>query len=200
MEHKICVVIPIIVIILMMTRIVFSQMSMEIYAYSFMAKRTGEISNHIITVKEEQKKREEHRKTSKAKDRKSTNNTVVLYFKPVSGGVSTSGFGDTIDRNKGHKGHDWAVPVGTKVMAAAGGVVEKAYLSRSYGYNVLINHKNGTKTRYAHMSKLYVIQGQYVNQKDIVGLSGNTGDSTGPHLHFEVIQNGKFINPLSVLK
>ena len=150
-------------IILMMTQIVFSQMSMEIYAYSFMAKRTGEINNHINIVKEKKKK-------------------------------------ETKNISKSHKGHDWAVPVGTKVVASATGIVEKAYFSQSYGYNVLIDHENGMKTRYAHMSKLYVTQGQRVKQEKIIGLSGNTGDSTGPHLHFEMIRKGQFINPLVTLK
>lgn len=186
-------------IILMMTQIVFSQMSMEIYAYSFMAKRTGEINNHINTVKEK-KKKETKNIRKKTESKKAKENVTVSYIKPVSGGISTSEFGDTIDRYKSHKGHDWAVPVGTKVVASATGIVEKAYFSQSYGYNVLIDHENGMKTRYAHMSKLYVTQGQRVKQEEIIGLSGNTGDSTGPHLHFEMIGKGQFINPLVTLK
>ena len=75
-------------IILMMTQIVFSQMSMEIYAYSFMAKRTGEINNHINTVKEK-KKKETKNIRKKTESKKAKENVTVSYIKPVSGGVST---------------------------------------------------------------------------------------------------------------
>ena len=105
-----------------------------------------------------------------------------------------------IDRRATHLGHDWAVVVGTSVCAAADGTVEKAYLSDSYGYNILVNHGNGLKTRYAHLSKILINLGDTVEQGRIIGLSGNTGDSTGPHLHFEVIQNDKHVNPLNFLE
>ena len=127
-------------------------------------------------------------------------NTVIQLRKPVSGGVTTSVFGDVVDRRTTHLGHDWAVVVGTSVCAAADGTVEKAYLSDSYGYNILVNHGNGLKTRYAHLSKILINLGDTVEQGRIIGLSGNTGDSTGPHLHFEVIQNDKHVNPLNFLK
>lgn len=127
-------------------------------------------------------------------------NTVIQLRKPVSGGVTTSVFGDVVDRRATHLGHDWAVEVGTSVCAAADGTVEKAYLSDSYGYNILVNHGNGLKTRYAHLSKILINLGDTVEQGRIIGLSGNTGDSTGPHLHFEVIQNDKHVNPLNFLK
>ena len=107
-------------------------------------------------------------------------NTVIQLRKPVSGGVTTSVFGDVVDRRATHLGHDWAVEVGTSVCAAADGTVEKA--------------------RYAHLSKILINLGDTVEQGRIIGLSGNTGDSTGPHLHFEVIQNDKHVNPLNFLK
>lgn len=125
---------------------------------------------------------------------------MIQLRKPVSGGVTTSVFGDVVDRRTTHLGHDWAVEVGTSVCAAADGTVEKAYLSDSYGYNILVNHGNGLKTRYAHLSKILINLGDTVEQGRIIGLSGNTGDSTGPHLHFEVIQNDKHVNPLNFLK
>ncbi len=94
-----------------------------------------------------------------------------------------------------HRGMDFACNIGTEVLASAGGIVEEATYRNDYGYTVVINHGNGMKTRYAHMSKLLVSNGEEVIQGQTVGLSGNTGDSTGPHLHFELIQNGTRIDP-----
>ena len=73
-------------------------------------------------------------------------------------------FGDTISRTASHNGHDWAVNTGTKVRAAAEGVVELAYFSESYGYNILINHNNGFKTRYAHLSEVKASKGEKLNK------------------------------------
>ena len=125
---------------------------------------------------------------------------MLFFIKPIKGGITSSYFGDVVDRNACHKGHDWAVPVGTKVYGAEAGIVELAYYSESYGYNVLINHGNFVETRYAHMSELNVEKGQKVSRGQVIGLSGNTGDSTGPHLHFEVIINGKKVNPVNYVK
>ena len=119
--------------------------------------------------------------------------------KPVKGGITTSGFGDTISRTASHNGHDWAVNTGAKVRAAAEGVVELAYFSESYGYNILINHNNGFKTRYAHLSEVKVSKGEKVEQSQVIALSGSTGFSTGPHLHFEVHVGGVPVNPLNYL-
>ena len=127
-------------------------------------------------------------------DTKNVNNFVLK--KPVKGGITTSGFGDTISRTASHNGHDWAVNTGTKVRAAAEGVVELAYFSESYGYNILINHNNGFKTRYAHLSEVEVSKGEKVEQSQVIALSGSTGFSTGPHLHFEVVKDGKRVNPI----
>lgn len=110
-------------------------------------------------------------------------------------GVITSYWGD----NRGHKGVDIAVPTGTKVLAVkAGTVVEQGYRT-DYGYYVLIDHGNGVKTRYAHNSQNLVEVGKYVTANQVIALSGNTGRSTGPHLHFEVIINGNRVNPASFI-
>ena len=89
---------------------------------------------------------------------------------------------------------------GNRGKAAKEGRVTLAYYSESYGYNVLINHGDLVETRYAHMSELKVEKGQKVSRGQVIGLSGNTGDSTGPHLHFEVIINGKKVNPVNYVK
>lgn len=94
-----------------------------------------------------------------------------------------------------HKGIDFACSTGTNILASASGTVVEATYRWDFGYTIVINHGNGIKTRYAHMSKLLAENGDYVNQGDVIGLSGNTGDSTGPHLHFEFIKNGDRIDP-----
>lgn len=94
-----------------------------------------------------------------------------------------------------HKGMDIAVPVGTEVIAVADGVVEVAGTSLSAGNWIRINHGNGIKTVYMHNSKLLVTVGQPVKQGDIIALSGNTGISGGPHLHFGVEVNGEYTDP-----
>lgn len=126
------------------------------------------------------------------------------YIKPISGGRQTSGFGRRKAPTKGastyHKGVDWAVPTGTAVYASCGGTVAKAGWGSGYGYVVYINHEDGRQTRYGHLSKVLVKAGQSVKQGERIALSGNTGVSTGPHLHFEILINGSQVNPLSYLQ
>lgn len=116
------------------------------------------------------------------------------YMKPIYGGRFTSGFGKRWGRM--HKGVDWACPVGTNVLASSEGVVEYADWSSGYGYNVIIDHPDGRKTRYCHLSKTLVTAGDHVVQGQQIALSGNTGHSTGPHVHFEIFINGTQVNPL----
>ena len=125
------------------------------------------------------------------------------YIKPISGGRLSSGFGARSAPTKGastyHKGVDWAVPTGTAVYASCGGTVSKAGWGSGYGYVVYIDHEDGRQTRYGHLSKVLVKAGQKVKQGDRIALSGSTGISTGPHLHFEILINGSQVNPLKYL-
>ena len=125
------------------------------------------------------------------------------YIKPISGGRLTSNFGRRKAPTRGastyHKGVDWATPVGTAVMASSTGTVAKAGWGSGYGYVVYINHADGRQTRYGHLSKVLVSQGQTVTQGQKIALSGNTGVSTGPHVHFEVLINGSQVNPFDYL-
>ena len=105
--------------------------------------------------------------------------TPPTYIKPLAGGHFTSGFGRRWGRM--HKGVDWGCPVGTTV------------------YNVVISHPDGRMTRYAHNSKLLVSAGQWVEQGQSIALSGSTGRSTGPHVHFEIYINGVAVNPLNYI-
>lgn len=201
-----------VILILMIIMFNFSQMIMETWAYSFMISendktikvmQANEKLNRHLTEKHTEEKKKQTDVNSAQTDIHSSQtvpNAMIHFIKPVSGGVTTSVFGDVIDRKTTHLGHDWAVEVGTNVCAVADGTVEKAYLSDSYGYNILVNHGNGLKTRYAHLSKILINLGDRVEQGRIIGLSGNTGDSTGPHLHFEVMQNDRYVNPLNFLK
>lgn len=125
------------------------------------------------------------------------------YIKPISGGRMSSGFGRRNRPTKGastyHKGIDWATPTGTTVVASCGGTVAKAGWGSGYGYVVYINHPDGRQTRYGHLSKVLVSAGQTVSQGQKIALSGNTGVSTGPHLHFEILIGGSQVNPLKYL-
>lgn len=125
------------------------------------------------------------------------------YLKPISGGRLTSRFGRRKAPTRGastyHKGIDWATPVGTAVMASCTGTVTRAGWGSGYGYVVYINHADGRQTRYGHLSKVLVKQGQTVTQGQKIALSGNTGVSTGPHVHFEILINGVQVNPFDYL-
>jgi len=97
-----------------------------------------------------------------------------------------------------HTGQDFTAPVGTEIYATGNGTIAKIEMhGRGYGNNVIINHGYGYQTLYAHLSKIKVKQGQKVNRGDIIGFVGNSGTSTGPHLHYEVIKGGSKINPVN---
>ena len=94
-----------------------------------------------------------------------------------------------------HNGLDYAVPMGTPIKASAAGTVVQAAWAGHSGFRVQIDHGNGLQTSYNHNSALKVSVGQKVKRGEVVSLSGSTGNSTGPHLHLEVIVNGKWVNP-----
>ena len=116
------------------------------------------------------------------------------YITSTMGGrTSPGGIGST-----NHKGTDIGrVGYTSQVYASKAGTVIKATYSRSYGNYVVISHGGGNTTLYAHMSSLKTTAGAYVNQGDVIGITGSTGNSTGPHLHFEITENGSRVNPLS---
>lgn len=126
------------------------------------------------------------------------------YIKPISGGRLSSPFGKRSAPKKGastyHKGIDWAIPTGSAVFASCGGTVSRAGWGSGYGYVVYIDHEGGSQTRYGHLSKVLVKVGQKVKQGERIALSGNTGVSTGPHIHFEILLNGTPVNPAKYLQ
>ena len=98
---------------------------------------------------------------------------------------------------KMHKGMDFTAPVGTEIYSTGDGIVEKIGWTGGYGKTIMINHGYGYKTRYAHCSKYNCKRGQKVKRGDLIGYVGNTGQSTAPHLHYEVFKNKRQINPVN---
>ena len=99
-----------------------------------------------------------------------------------------------------HSGVDLATPTGTAIWASDGGVVVHAGWGNGYGLYVLIDHGNGLMTRYAHSSKIFVVVGERVAKGQTIALVGSTGNSTGPHLHFETILHGRFVDPRTIVR
>ena len=126
------------------------------------------------------------------------------YIWPVSSHYITSTFGGRASPggigSTNHKGIDIGrVGYTTEIHAATAGTVIVSQYSSSYGNYVVVSHGSGNTTLYAHMSSRKVSVGAYVNQGDVLGITGSTGHSTGPHLHFEISENGVRINPLNYL-
>jgi len=99
-----------------------------------------------------------------------------------------------------HPGIDLAVPEGSDVRASGGGVVERAGTDSAYGLFVLLQHPSGYQTMYGHLSRILVSRGDAVSAGQVIALSGNTGRSTAPHLHFEVRLNGHSIDPTKLVR
>lgn len=129
-------------------------------------------------------------------------NGIFIWPVPASYWV-TSEFGWRTHPVYGDQRHHNGIDIGadyySNILAADGGTVLCAYYDWSYGNFVMIDHGNGFVTLYAHMEELYVSEGEYVSQGEVVGLCGSTGTSTGPHLHFEVRYDGTFVDPLDYL-
>ncbi|MEL7687137.1 M23 family metallopeptidase [Citromicrobium bathyomarinum] len=118
---------------------------------------------------------------------------------PVDNARMSSGYGmrnhPVLRKRKNHNGVDLAAPSGTPIYATADGTVERANYFGSYGNYIQIGHGNAIETRYAHLSRIIVADGQEVRKGDLIGYVGSTGRSTGPHLHYEVRIDGKAVDP-----
>lgn len=127
-----------------------------------------------------------------------------LMRNPVKGSRFTSGFGNRrhplLRRVRMHTGVDWAAPRGTPILAAGDGKIEMAERHGGYGNYIRIRHANGFATAYGHMTRFASGSkpGARVKQGQIIGYVGSTGRSTGPHLHYEVLVNNKFVNPMTI--
>lgn len=126
-------------------------------------------------------------------DRSALHNNHIGAFSPRR-------YHPVLHRVQAHTGIDFGCDRGTPVYATGDGVVELASstgFNGGYGRQVLLNHDFGYKTRYAHLDKVLVVRGQHVTRGQIIALTGNTGRSTGPHLHYEVIHRGTPVNPIN---
>tara|TARA_B100001248_G_scaffold261377_1_gene252360 strand:- start:1619 stop:2527 length:909 start_codon:yes stop_codon:yes gene_type:complete len=124
----------------------------------------------------------------------------IPSIRPVKDGYLNSSFGyrkDPIDNvTRFHQGQDITVKTGTPIHAPADGVVKRAYYAGGFGNHIKLDHGNGYTTLFAHLSKIKVKHGQEVKRGEIIGLTGNTGRSTAPHLHYEIHHYGESKNPL----
>lgn len=125
--------------------------------------------------------------------------TLPIFGNPTL----TSGFGGRLDpftKTWGaHEGLDFQESIGSKILSAGAGRVRFSGWEASYGNSILIDHGNGYISRYAHASRLFVREGDHVQNQQLIGLVGSTGRSTGPHLHFEIIKNGIPVDPKEYL-
>jgi murein DD-endopeptidase MepM/ murein hydrolase activator NlpD len=123
--------------------------------------------------------------------------------RPVSSGYLSSYFGDRMDPFNGeetfHKGVDFAADVGSDVVAVASGIVTWASKKDGYGVLVEVSHGNGLTTRYGHNERVLVKVGDTVQRGQALAAVGSTGRSTGPHVHFEVLKNGRQVDPISFI-
>ena len=124
----------------------------------------------------------------------------IPSIRPVKGGFLNSSYGyrnDPIDNvMRFHQGQDITVKSGTPIIAPADGIVKRAYYAGGFGNHIKLDHGNGYSTLFAHLSKIKVKHGQMVKRGEVIGLTGNTGRSTAPHLHYEIHHYGESKNPL----
>lgn len=171
---------------------------------------TGILNNiKVAKITEYNVKQEEKRKAEEEEARKKiiANKTItnvgtiagVNLSRPVSGSI-TSRYGSRSSiRSGAHTGLDIATTSGTPITPIAPGTVTYAGYKGSYGNLVVVNHGNGIESYYAHCSQIYTVVGQSVDKRTIISAVGSTGNSTGPHLHLEIRQNGNTLNPENYL-
>jgi murein DD-endopeptidase MepM/ murein hydrolase activator NlpD len=141
--------------------------------------------------------------TTMALDEVNTAESLPDMYPLNSEGRLTSGYGYRIDPFTGkrafHGGIDLAVAENTEVVSCGAGKIEKAGYNRTNGNYIIIDHGNKYKSYYGHLARFNVRKGDEVLKGQVIGLSGSTGMSTGPHLHFQITQNGKTIDPLTII-
>jgi murein DD-endopeptidase MepM/ murein hydrolase activator NlpD len=118
-----------------------------------------------------------------------------MYKENITWGYNNEALHPITGKETIHKGIDVAVPTGTSVFATGDGVVKKAAEEKGWGKLVVVEHEDGYATFYAHMDEIGVESGTKVHKGEVIGRVGSTGQSTGPHLHYEVRKDGNHLNP-----
>lgn len=126
--------------------------------------------------------------------------SIPSHWPVVDAGFITRGLVDDGGDDEAHPGVDIAVALGTPVRASGGGTVSQTGEDTEYGRYVLIDHPSGYQTMYGHLSRAIVTRGARVDSGEVIALTGNSGRSTAPHLHFEIRRAGRSINPLTMVK
>ena len=167
------------------------------------------IKDERVAAFEKAKAEEAARKAAEAAATRKVNTSInvsydvnpieIALIQPVSGTISSRFGARSSIRSSVHTGLDIACPLGTPIKAAASGVVSFGSMKGSYGNLIVISHSGTVQTYYAHCNSIVVSPGQTVNQGDIIGYVGTTGNSTGPHLHLEIRINGVAQNPQNYL-
>lgn len=139
-------------------------------------------------------------RASTASPRFRTGPSIPRYWPLDEAGFITRGIVGDSTPDESHPGLDIAIPVGTVVRASGGGIVVETGSGVEYGRFVLVEHPSGYRSMYGHLSRIIAARGDSVQPGAVLGLSGNTGRSTAPHLHFEVKHDGRSIDPLILVK
>lgn len=160
-----------------------------------------EVAKSDIQTKVEQKLEEQQRKKEEEERINSMPeiNGIKLAYTPASGTISSRYGVSSSIRSSTHTGLDIAASSGTPIQVVVAGTVTNASYSGAYGNLVKVDHGNGVETWYAHTSTMYVSAGQTVAAGEVIATVGSTGNSTGPHLHFEIRINGEHVNPQNYL-
>ncbi len=172
---------------------IYAQEAMETVETDDAVKAVSEIAT-IQIQKQEQEEKEKIEEEEK-KNALAIVNDVIIAEKPVTGSITSRYAEVSRIRSGAHTGLDIATAKGTDIKVCSDGKVVFASNKGSYGNLVKVEHKNGVETWYAHCSKIYAKAGQEVKAGDIIAAVGSTGNSTGPHLHFEIRINGNPVNP-----
>lgn len=164
----------------------------KVYTKQYVSKENvqiAEISQNLIEEINEQEIKKE----------KSTIEGIYIAVVPVQGNITSRYGARESVRNHTHRGLDIAAKTGTQIQAVADGTITFSGTTSGYGKLIIIDHGNGITTYYAHCSKLYKSKGETVTAGDVIAAVGSTGNSTGPHLHFELRKNGTYVDPYEYL-